>query len=165
MRELNLLEGYPQPKEIRYVGENIRTINHRIIAAYRDKEFFDGDRNCGYGGYKYDGRWKKVATKIKNEYQLDENASFLQLNCEKGFLLNDILEVIPKSKLYGLETSKYAVDQALERVKSKIIKVDNYYAPQEMIFFLTNFHKFLNLIYSSFQIEFVANQSLLKQNY
>jgi ubiquinone/menaquinone biosynthesis C-methylase UbiE len=127
MRELNLLEGYPQPKEIRYVGENIRTINHRIIAAYRDKEFFDGDRNCGYGGYKYDGRWKKVATKIKNEYQLDENASFLQLNCEKGFLLNDILEVIPKSKLYGLETSKYAVDQALERVKSKITKVDNYY--------------------------------------
>ena len=135
MRELNLLEGYPQPKEIRYVGENIRTINHRIIAAYRDKEFFDGDRNCGYGGYKYDGRWKKVATKIKNEYQLDENASFLQLNCEKGFLLHDITNLNNLTQVFGTETSPYAIQESLKSIKANVIQADPTGLPFEDNFF------------------------------
>ena len=64
MREYNLLGDYPKPDQPRYVGDNIRTIKHRIIASYRDDRFFEGDRNCGYGGFKYDGRWIKVASKI-----------------------------------------------------------------------------------------------------
>ena len=44
MREYNLLDNYPKPKEKRYVGDNLRTIEHRIVASYRDKIFFDGDR-------------------------------------------------------------------------------------------------------------------------
>ena len=52
MREFNLLGEYPIPDKPRYVGSNLRTINHRIVATYRDKNFFDG-------GFKYDGRWKK----------------------------------------------------------------------------------------------------------
>ena len=59
MREFNLLGEYPIPDKPRYVGSNLRTINHRIVATYRDKNFFDGDKNFGYGGFKYDGRWKK----------------------------------------------------------------------------------------------------------
>ena len=55
MREFNLLGEYPIPDKPRYVGSNLRTINHRIVATYRDKNFFDGDKNFGYGGFKYDG--------------------------------------------------------------------------------------------------------------
>ena len=90
MRNFNLLSDYPKSQTTRYVGSNLRTIKHRIVASYRDKEFYDGDRNYGYGGFKYDGRWQKIANKICKEYNLNNESSFLQLNCEKGFLLNDL---------------------------------------------------------------------------
>ncbi|SVD49842.1 uncharacterized protein METZ01_LOCUS402696, partial [marine metagenome] len=52
MREFNALGAYPQPKE-RVVGPDIRTIKNKIIASYRDERYYDGERNNGYGGYKY----------------------------------------------------------------------------------------------------------------
>src|SRR6185295_18022159 len=84
MREVNLLDEMPQP-ESRVVGS--RTIEHRIIASYRGREFFDGDRNCGYGGYVDDGRWGPVAERMIEYYKLKEGDRVVQINCEKGFLL------------------------------------------------------------------------------
>ena len=31
------------------------------IAKRFDKDYWDGDRKVGYGGFHYDGRWKTVA--------------------------------------------------------------------------------------------------------
>ena len=56
MRKFNLLSDYPKASSIRYVSDSLRTIDHRILASYKDKDFYDGDRNFGYGGFKYDGR-------------------------------------------------------------------------------------------------------------
>ena len=61
MVKINLLGNYPNPKNKRYVSDKLRTIKHRIVASYRDKEFYDGKRIYGYGGFKYDGRWKDIA--------------------------------------------------------------------------------------------------------
>ena len=47
MNRVNLLGNYPNPKNKRYVSENLRTINHRIVASYRGKEFYDGKRIFG----------------------------------------------------------------------------------------------------------------------
>ena len=85
MREFNLLEEYPKLNKPRYISDKTRTITNRIIASRRDEEFFDGDRNNGYGGYVYDGRWVSVANKISKEYILNENSKFLHINSEKGF--------------------------------------------------------------------------------
>ena len=126
MRRFNLLGDYPQPKTPRYVSEDLRTIKHRIIASYRDKEFYDGDRNYGYGGFKYDGRWEKIAKKITNEYKLDNKSSFLQLGCEKGFLLHDLKNILPNLKIHGLETSDYAVKNSMKDVRKYISKTKNY---------------------------------------
>ena len=126
MREFNLLGEYPSPEKPRYVGSDLRTINHRIIATHRDKDFFDGNRNYGYGGFKYDGRWKKIAKKITNEYNLDNKSSFLQLGCEKGFLLHDLKSMLPNLKTHGLETSDYAVKNSMEDVRKYISKTKNY---------------------------------------
>ena len=38
-----------------------KTILNRIAASYRDREFYDGDRANGYGGFKDDGRWEAAA--------------------------------------------------------------------------------------------------------
>ena len=89
MREFNLLKNYSNLKQ-RYVGKNLRTVKNRIVASYRGKEFYDGNRNNGYGGYKYDKRWQKVATDIFKIYKLNDKAKILQIGSDKGFLLNDI---------------------------------------------------------------------------
>jgi len=126
MRQFNLLSEYPKSEKPRYVGSNIRTIDHRIVATYRDKRLYDGERNYGYGGFKYDGRWKKIASKICEEYTLNEDSSFLQLNCEKGFLLNDLKDIKKKMRIQGLETSEYAIENSMESVKKNIKKCKNY---------------------------------------
>ena len=51
----NILKDYPQPKTPRYLKKNFRSFKDTLIASYRDKEFYNGSRSTGYGGYKYDG--------------------------------------------------------------------------------------------------------------
>lgn len=123
MREFNALEGYPEPKEPRIVGPHIRTIHNRITAAYRDKEYYDGERNNGYGGFRYDGRWKAVAQNMAREYGLQENSSVLQLGCEKGFLLHDFHQLYPNLKVRGTDISRYAIKNSMPTVKPFIKKV------------------------------------------
>ena len=103
MREVDLLDQMPQPEK-RIVGS--RTIEHRIIASYRDREFFDGDRNCGYGGYVDDGRWGPVAERMIEYYKLKEGSSITQVNCEKGFLLGEFAK--RGMAVVGYEPSEYA---------------------------------------------------------
>ena len=40
------------------------------VALQYDKEYWDGDRQYGYGGYHYDGRWRVVAEDIATHYGL-----------------------------------------------------------------------------------------------
>ena len=79
MREINILKGYPSPKEPRMVSENLRTISHRLVASKRDESFFDGQREFGYGGFKYDGRWKKIASNIISTYSFNQSEKILQI--------------------------------------------------------------------------------------
>jgi len=122
MREFNLLEGYPRPKNPRYVNSKLRTINSRILASYRDKDYYDGTRENGHGGYKNDGRWVKVAKKICDEYNLNNKSSFLHIGCEKGFLMNDMKNLYPNMNICGIEISKYAIDNSMNSVINNITK-------------------------------------------
>ena len=36
------------------------------ISKQFGKDYFDGERQYGYGGYKYDGRWRPFAEKLIN---------------------------------------------------------------------------------------------------
>jgi len=122
MREFNALKGYPEPKEPRHVGPNVRTIKNRIIASYRDRAYYDGDRNNGYGGFKYDGRWLPIARDMCQEYRLKADCAVLQVGCEKGFLLHDFRQLYPDMKIRGTDISDYAIEHALEDVKPFIQK-------------------------------------------
>ena len=126
MREFDLLQDYPKLKSPRLVGDNLRTIDHRIIAAKRDRNFFDGDRNFGYGGFKYDGRWKDIAKRIVGEYKLNDKSRLLQIGSEKGFLLNDIKDLLPKIEMIGLETSEYAIKNSMQSIKENVLLCENY---------------------------------------
>ena len=120
MREFDLLNIYPNLKN-RYVSKNSRTIKNRITASYKSKEFYDGHRSNGFGGYKYDGRWEKVAERIFSVYKLNKLAKILQIGCDKGFLIYDIKKIHPKAEIIGVENSKYAISKAPRKIKKNII--------------------------------------------
>lgn len=122
MREFNALRFYPQPKDPRYVGPRIRTIKNRIAASYRDERYYDGDRNDGYGGFKYDGRCKKIVESMCADYGLTERTALLQVGCEKGFLLHDFKERFPSMKVRGTDISDYAIANAMPLIKPHIEK-------------------------------------------
>jgi len=120
MAEVNLLESFPKSKRV--FNQEWRTDEHRKIARCFDKEFFDGDRAHGYGGYRYDGRWKKVAEKLKEIYNLTSESIVLDIGCGKGFLLHDLQNLIPGIKVIGLDVSEYAINNSLDGLKEYLIK-------------------------------------------
>ena len=63
MGEINLLDLYPRSKRPIEERGKLVTEDHREIARQFDKEYFDGDRLYGYGGYYYHPRFWKVAGK------------------------------------------------------------------------------------------------------
>ena len=137
MRRYNLFSNYTNKKTKRSVKNNYRTIENKIIATYRDKDFFDGNRSNGYGGYSYDGRWKKYAKKIIKRYKLSNKSKVLHINSEKGFILNDIKEVLPGIQVFGTENSKYAIKKTLKKVKPNI-----YFAEPTNLPFQNNYFDF-----------------------
>lgn len=116
-QEINLLNS--QPKTVRDYDKRARekTDEDRRIAKQFSREFFDGPRSQGYGGYRYDGRWKDVARRMVEHYRLPRNAAILDVGCAKGFLLHDFLELYPECSVAGVDVSAYAIDQAMPSVK------------------------------------------------
>ena len=128
MSEIKLLSKLYSDKisKPRYVGNYTRSIKNRILALERDKEFFDGKRCNGYGGYKYDGRWAIVARALIKKYNLNEKSSILHINSEKGFLLLELKKIIPSLKIQGYETSTYALKKTPKEIRGKIKKINSY---------------------------------------
>ena len=122
MKRINLLSSFPKSK--RNLKE--RNVNNKSIqlALKYSKEYFDGNRSQGYGGYYYDGRWVKVARKIIKLFKLKNNSKFLDVGCAKGFLMHDLKVILPKIKIYGIDVSKYAKENSIMNIR-KNIKIMN----------------------------------------
>ena len=71
--EINLMENYPKTKRDPEARGAEKTDEDRAIARKFGKEFFDGERKHGYGGYHYDGRWKPIAKKMIDHYKLNNH--------------------------------------------------------------------------------------------
>ena len=80
-------------------------------------DYFDGTRDTGYGGYRYDGRWKPSCEVVVKRYNLGSKARVLDIGCAKGFFLTDLMEVCPGIQVCGIDVSNYAISQAAEVVK------------------------------------------------
>ena len=117
MTEINLLDLYPRTK--RPIAERAKTVTSvdREIARQFGKEFFDGDRRQGYGGYRYDGRWNPVVKRIAGYYGLTNRDAVLDVGCAKGFTLHDFREVLPGMKVAGVDISSYAISCAMDSVR------------------------------------------------
>lgn len=87
------------------------------VAIQFGKDYWEGDRRYGYGGYYYDGRWRAVAEDMARHYGLQPEASILDVGCGKGFLLYEFTRVLPEARVAGIDISQYAIDNAKEEVK------------------------------------------------
>jgi len=115
--EIDLLATHPKTNRDYEKRVQEKTPEIIRIAKTFGKEFFDGDRKCGYGGYRYDGRWKAVAQRLKEHYQLAEDCTILDIGCAKGFLLHDFKELMPNCTVAGIDISEYAIENAMPSEK------------------------------------------------
>jgi ubiquinone/menaquinone biosynthesis C-methylase UbiE len=91
------------------------------IALCWGEDYWDGERHLGYGGYRYDGRWRAVAQSMVDYYRLSDDARILDVGCGKGFLLYEFTQVLPHVRVAGLDISQYALDNAKEEVRSDLV--------------------------------------------
>jgi SAM-dependent methyltransferase len=87
------------------------------IAKQFGKDYWDGDRKVGYGGMRYDGRWRVVAEALARHYGLKSGDKILDVGCGKGFLLYEFTQVVPGVEVRGLDISRYAIENAKEAVR------------------------------------------------
>ena len=113
--------GYPHSTTPRVLVENSRTIKNKIVAWRLGQEYYDGARENGYGGFRYDGRWAKIIPNIINEYNLDEKSSVLDVGCKKAFFMHDMKEALPGIRIKGVENHSYPIEIAMESVKDDVV--------------------------------------------
>jgi protein-L-isoaspartate(D-aspartate) O-methyltransferase len=87
------------------------------LARQWDVDYWDGDRRTGYGGFKYDGRWRAVAQAMADHYQLKPGMRVLDIGCGKAFLLYDLTQVVPGLQVAGIDVSRYGIEHAKEEVR------------------------------------------------
>ncbi|MBF0560639.1 MAG: methyltransferase domain-containing protein [Alphaproteobacteria bacterium] len=88
-----------------------------VIAKQFGRDYWDGDRQYGYGGYRYDGRWRPIAEKMVAHYGIKPGQRILDVGCGKGYLLHEFTQVVPGVEVRGIDISAYGIENAKEEVK------------------------------------------------
>lgn len=123
--EIDLLVNYPKTKRNVEDRGQSKTEADRAIARRFDKEFFDGDRKHGYGGFNYLPRfWQPVIPTFRGHFRLAAGSSVLDVGCAKGFMLHDMAELIPGITVKGVDVSEYAIANAIEDMKPHVQVAD-----------------------------------------
>jgi protein-L-isoaspartate(D-aspartate) O-methyltransferase len=87
------------------------------VALKFGEDYWDGDRQFGYGGMRYDGRWRPVAQAMAKHYGIEPGMRVLDVGCGKGFLLYEFTQAVPGVEVRGVDISQYAIDNAKPEVR------------------------------------------------
>ncbi len=116
--EIDLLANYPKTKRNLDERAASKTEEDRTVARQFGKDFFDGDRKHGYGGFSYQSRfWQPVIPTFQQHFGLTKDSSVLDVGCAKGFMLHDLRQLIPGITVGGVDVSSYAIENSLPEVK------------------------------------------------
>lgn len=89
-----------------------------VVAKQYEKDYWDGDRRYGYGGYRFmPGRWKPVAEALIREYGLTDGSRLLDVGCGKAYLLYELKQLLPGLVIRGFDISRHALAEALPEVR------------------------------------------------
>ncbi|MGA2081054.1 MAG: class I SAM-dependent methyltransferase [Holophaga sp.] len=101
-----------------------RKVEAMGVAKRYGAEYWDGDRRYGYGGYRYDGRWRPVAERMAAAYGLGPGSRILDLGCGKAHLLYELQQLLPGAQVQGCDLSQYALDHAPESIRPHLFRHD-----------------------------------------
>jgi 2-polyprenyl-3-methyl-5-hydroxy-6-metoxy-1,4-benzoquinol methylase len=117
-QQIDLLINYPKAKRNLEERAASKTEADRAVARKFGQEFFDGDRNHGYGGFNYFSKfWQPVVPTFQKHWNLDQNSSILDVGCAKGFMMHDFSQLIPGIRVEGIDISEYAIAHAMDDMK------------------------------------------------
>ena len=122
MAEVDRLTRYPRSTGRGTLRPPARDAD-RAIAKRFGREYFDGTRDQGYGGYRYNPRfWLGVAEDLRDAYGIGAGTTVLDIGCAKGFLLHDLRQVTPGVEVFGLDVSGYAIQNSMEDVRPRLVR-------------------------------------------
>lgn len=108
-REIDLLRSLPKTTRSVEKRQAAKTPEIVAIAKQFGEMYWDGPREYGYGGYRYDGRWRSVARDLIAHFGLRGGMRVLDVGCGKGFLVKDLMLELPGLEVFGLDISRYAL--------------------------------------------------------
>ncbi len=121
------------------------------LAKKWDFDYWDGDRRICFGGYHYiPGRWTPVARAMIDHYNVKPGDKILDIGCGKGFLLYEMSLLVPGIEIFGIDISRYAIDNAKEEIRDRLKAAnandlpfpDNYFDLTYSITTLHNLHNY-----------------------
>lgn len=128
MAEVNLLARLPRTRRNVKARVGNKEENRRIALQF-GREYFDGPREQGYGGYRYDGRWIPIAEDIVRHFKLKAGDRVLDVGAGKGFLVKDLMKVCPGLEAFGVDISEYAVMNCEPEVVGRLHVADAMHLP------------------------------------
>jgi len=118
-QRMDFLAKYQSATKRDYVA---RVVEHdkaecAMVAKRWGEEYWDGPRQYGYGGYRYDGRWLPIAQDMAKHFDLEPGNKILDVGCGKAFLLYEFTRAVPGIEIAGLDISTYGIAHAKEEVR------------------------------------------------
>lgn len=119
--EIDLLKNYPRTKRDTKSRSEAKSPEVQAIARQFGEDFFDGNRQYGYGGFSYMPRfWQPVVPDFISHFGLNSESRVLDVGCAKGFFLYDLQQAIPGISIKGVDISEYAIANAKPEVKNNL---------------------------------------------
>ena len=119
--KINLLKKYPKSSRNINKRNQLKSKKIQLVSRRFGKEYFDGKREFGYGGYYYNKKfWSNVVKDFKKFYKLNNNSKILDIGCGKGFMIFDFKKILPKAKIVGIDISKHAIKNSHPEIKKNL---------------------------------------------
>ena len=121
-KELKLITKIHNSTKRNYLHRMVNSkIKCMLEAKKYEKNYWDGPRKFGYGGYRYiPGRLMPVAKKLIKKFKLNNKSIILDVGCGKGYLLYEIKRILPEIHICGFDRSRYAIKNAHKEIKKDL---------------------------------------------
>jgi ubiquinone/menaquinone biosynthesis C-methylase UbiE len=119
MPEVDFLAVYQKATARDYVGRVVAHDKAECAAVARQwgRDYWDGERHHGYGGYRYDGRWRPIAEDMARHFGLKAGQRVLDVGCGKAFLLYELTQAVPGIEVAGIDISEYGIANAKDEMR------------------------------------------------
>ncbi len=121
-RLLNIVTPLHQMTKRDYIARMVDDkVTCMLKAKEYEKDYWDGDRRFGYGGYKYmEGRWTPVAQALIDTYGLTNESKVLDVGCGKAYLLYEMKKLLPDLEIAGFDISHHGLADAKPEVRDDL---------------------------------------------